>query len=206
MSKIRTTLTFLAGAAIGGSTVWYFIKDSYIRRAEEEISSVREAYARREQQQKNAEKADIQDDTPVGPTSVSNNKMQDKGSITEFTRRVQGEERYTNYSKTVVPEKTHAGIELEKMEKPYVISPDDFNELEGYTPISLTYFADGVLADEYGVIIDDIEDIIGDGLEHFGEYEEDSVFVRSDLKRCDYEILRNLDTYEKFRKTLPSNI
>lgn len=206
MSKIGTTIAFLTGAAIGGGVVWYFTKDIYARQAEEEINSVKEAYARREKQQKVVEETDIQDNPPINPTPLASNKVQDKGSITEYARRIQGGDRYTNYSKSVVPEKPADKPEIEDVERPYVISPDEFDELDGYTPVSLTYFADGVLADENGIIIDDVEEIIGDGLEHFGEYEEDSVFVRSDLKRCDYEILRSLDTYEEFRKTLPSNI
>ena len=60
--------------------------------------------------------------------------------------------------------------------------------------------------DENGVIIDEPEDIVGDALNHFGEYEEDSVFVRSDPKRCDYEILRDLRSYAEFRSTLPPKI
>lgn len=65
---------------------------------------------------------------------------------------------------------------------------------------SLTYFADGILADECGEIVDDVEEIIGDGLDHFGEYEDDSVFVRNDAKRCDYEILKDLRDFSDFKK------
>jgi len=83
---------------------------------------------------------------------------------------------------------------------------DEFDELDGYTAISLTYFADGVLSDENGVIIDDVEEIVGDGLNHFGEYDEDAVYVRNDAKRCDYEILKDEREYADFRKTLPTNI
>ena len=75
-----------------------------------------------------------------------------------------------------------------------------------FRSISLTYFADGVLADEYGVIVDNVEEIVGDGLNHFGEYEEDAVYVRNDAKRCDYEILKDERKYAEFRKTLPTNI
>ena len=78
--------------------------------------------------------------------------------------------------------------------------PDEFGEFEDYTKVSLTYFADGVLADECGEIVDDVEEIIGDGLDHFGEYEDDSVFVRSDAKRCDYEILKDLRDFSDFKK------
>lgn len=72
--------------------------------------------------------------------------------------------------------------------------------------MSLTYYADGILADEQGIIIDDQEEIVGDALEHFGEYEDDSVYCRSDPKRCDYEILQDLRKYADVRKSFPPNI
>lgn len=210
MKKLGTIFTFLAGIAIGGAAVWYYTKDKYAQLAEEEINSVKEAYARREKQQESEKAIDISPDEDSGQTHVVVDKVQDKGDIKEFARRVQGEEGYTNYSKTVVPPKEKPQEEPAQSENsgeaPYVISPDEFDELDGYTPISLTYFADGVLSDEHGVIVDDVEEIVGDALNHFGEYEEDSVFVRNDAKRCDYEILRDEHTYEEFRKTLPPNI
>ena len=210
MRKFGAIFTFLAGIAVGGAAVWYYTKDKYAQLAEEEINSVKEAYARREKQQESKPETDISPNADSGQTHVVVDKVQDKGDIKEFARRVQGEKGYTNYSKTVVPPKEKPQEEPAQSENsgetPYVISPDEFDELEGYTPISLTYFADGVLSDEHGVIIDDAEEIVGDALNHFGEYEEDSVFVRNDAKRCDYEILRDEHTYEEFRKTLPPNI
>lgn len=210
MQKFTTIFAFLAGIAVGGAAAWYYTKDKYAQIAEEEINSVKEAYARRENQQESETESDILPDSGSGQTHVMVGKVRDKGDIKEFARRVQGEEGYTNYSKTVVPAKEETPEEPAQPENagehPYVISPGEFDELDGYTPVSLTYFADGVLADEYGVIVDDVEEIVGDALNHFGEYEEDSVFVRNDAKRCDYEILRDEHTYEEFRKTLPRNI
>lgn len=79
---------------------------------------------------------------------------------------------------------------------PYVISPDAFGEFDDYVLISLTYYSDGVLTDEDDEPIDDIEGIVGkDYASHFGEYEEDSVFIRNDRMKCDYEILRDLRKY-----------
>lgn len=115
-------------------------------------------------------------------------------SITEYTQRLQ-EAGYKDYSRTIDEKPSGTPGEV-----PYVISPDEFGELEDYTKVSLTYFADGVLADECGEIVDDVEEIIGDGLDHFGEYEDDSVFVRSDAKRCDYEILKDLRDFSDFKK------
>ncbi len=193
--KMTTILGFLTGIILGGAATWYYSKEKYAFIAEQEIASVKEAYANREQQEKPTE--------PAPPTMLPPGKTGEKPSLVEYAKRVQGE-GYTEYSTTVVDkaavEETPKGT---PGEIPYVISPDEFGELEGYTPVSLTYFSDGVLSDEYGAVVDDVEEIVGDALNHFGEYEEDSVFVRNDAKRCDYEILQDLRTFEEFLKTLP---
>lgn len=108
-------------------------------------------------------------------------------------------EGYTDYSKTVEEKKGEAFVE-----KPYVISPEEFGEFEEYEKISLTYYADEVLADENDEEVDDVEEIVGKGsLNHFGEYEDDSVFVRNDRLKCDYEILLDQRNYSDVVKTMP---
>ena len=207
MSKIKTGITFFAGLAIGGAAAWYYARAKYAALAEQEIESVKEAYAQRARQAKN----ELAEADPVSsPTVLNSNKIREKGSIAEYARRVQQDDGYTDYSKMVeqiknAPAQTDTASD-EDVEAPYVISPDEFGEIDGYAKVSLAYFSDGVLSDEYGVIVDDPEEIIGDGLEHFGDYEEDAVHVRSDTRRSDYEILREIRTYADFRKTLPPNI
>ena len=79
---------------------------------------------------------------------------------------------------------------------PYVISPDEFGNEFDYEEVSLTYYADGVLTDDQDNIIEDVEGLVGlDSLNHFGEYEDDSVFVRNDALQTDYEILADLRNY-----------
>lgn len=212
MGKLNTVIAFFTGAAVGGAAVWYITKERYAQLAEEEINSVKEAYSHRGEKKEKADAAlrRYQGEGEEEPkTPVVTTKVTEKESISEYAKRVQNGAPM-EYSKTVVPPKA---MEPEKPahpvtsgDVPYVISPEEFDELEGYTPISLTYFADGVLADENGVIVDDVEEIIGDALKHFGEYEEDAVFARNDVKRCDYEILKDERTYAEFRKTLPTNI
>ena len=65
-----------------------------------------------------------------------------------------------------------------------------------YETESLTYYSDGVLTDEYDNPIEDIERLVGsDALTHFGEYEDDSVFVRNDDLKTDFEILKDYAKY-----------
>lgn len=171
MSKASTGFAFVAGLTIGAAGAWYYLKDKYAKLAEEEIASVKAAYAKREK-----------------PTT-------EEKTVSVVNAAKHQEAGYKDYSRTIDEKPSGTPGEV-----PYVISPDEFGELEDYTKVSLTYFADGVLADECGEIVDDVEEIIGDGLDHFGEYEDDSVFVRSDAKRCDYEILKDLRDFSDFKK------
>lgn len=80
---------------------------------------------------------------------------------------------------------------------PYVISPDEYGDIFDYTTAHLTYYsADDILADESDELIDDIDGIIGlDSLNHFGEYEDDVLFVRNDELKTDYEIFYDSGSY-----------
>ena len=204
MSKLGTALAFLAGAAVGGGSVCYVLKARYEEISEQDIYSAKQAFRAREEKLQREidnlkERLESPDKDVEEPKTIqaSASKNREKGDINDYAKMV----NRVQYSRTSVPQPPEHEVEA-----PYVISPDEFGEMEGYTQISLTYFDDGILSDENGVIIDEPEDIVGDALDHFGEYEEDSVFVRSDPKRCDYEILRDLRSYAEFRSTLPPKI
>ena len=177
MGALNKLLIFAAGAGIGSVVTLRLVKSKYEEIAKSEIDSIREMYKER----MNGE--------PDEKDGTSNTEKTD--NMTEY-KSLLNREGYTSYSaKTKEDEKE----EEEDVDKPYVISPEDFDSL-GYEIISLTYYADKILADERGNIIEDMESMIGeDSLTHFGEYEEDSVFVRDDVKGVDYEILLDTDKY-----------
>lgn len=90
--------------------------------------------------------------------------------------------------------------------KPRVISPDEFGSLPEYEEISLTLYSDGVVADEndHALDEDEVKRLIGsDALSHFGEYEEDSVFIRNDAFKTDYEILLDHKSYAQLLEERP---
>ena len=76
-------------------------------------------------------------------------------------------------------------------EKPYIIPPEEFGDFEEYERITLKFNQNSMLlTDDCGDLVDDPADIVGkDFFYHFGEYEDDSVYVRNDRMKCDYEIL-----------------
>lgn len=94
--------------------------------------------------------------------------------------------------------------EAKVVKRPYVIPPEEFGSHADYEQISLTYYADQVLTDENDELVEDVNDIVGiESLTHFGEYEDDSVFVRNDYLRCDYEILMDQRTYSEILRARP---
>ena len=71
-----------------------------------------------------------------------------------------------------------------------------------YQSESLTLYACGTLTDDFDNPIEDVPAMVGDALDHFGEYEDDSVFVRNDQYKCNYEICKDVRTYEQARSRL----
>ena len=143
------------------------------------------------------DKKDESEEPVVEKTADS--RTVDKPSIAEYAARLQ-KEGYVNYS-DMQDKKTEEEIAVDR---PYVIQPSEFGEFDDYEKISLTYTADGVLLDDMNEIVDDIEEIVGeDSLEHFGEYEDDSVYVRNDSKKCDYEILLDQRNYQEIFEIQP---
>ena len=82
----------------------------------------------------------------------------------------------------------------EKAQRPYVIMPDQFvNEHTEFDKTTLMYYSDDVLVEEMTrEIITDIDSAIGtESLNHFGEFEDDVVYVRNEKISTDYEIIYN---------------
>ena len=104
-------------------------------------------------------------------------------------------EEHEDYEAVLNSNKYIQPKEEKYLDRPYVIPPEEFGELD-YNMISLTYYADDVIADDNNEIIDHIDETIGnDAINHFGEYEDDSVYIRNDALECDYEILRSEREY-----------
>lgn len=171
---------------------WYLLKDKYEALAQEEIDSVKEVFLRREQELK---------DQSVKKTVAEGIKDTDKEKpdLKEYAERLK-KEGYTRYSDFGSDEEEKPVSEA----GPYVFRRSSLVTMKSMSQISLTYYADGVPADENDEVIEDVEDAVGiDSLNHFGEYEDDSVFVRNDARKCDYEILLDQRTYSEVVEDMP---
>lgn len=182
--SIKGIFAFIAGAAIGSAVTYKLLNAYYEQRYQEDVRSTKEAYSMRSHQGDEDKPEEDSDELP---------------DIKEYAARLK-EEEYYNYSDTT----TDTDEKEVVVDRPYVITPEEFGELDDYERISLYYYADHKLADEMDELVDDVDEIVGEeSLTHFGEYEDDSVFVRNDAKRCDYEILLDHRNYFDVIKTKP---
>ena len=83
---------------------------------------------------------------------------------------------------------------------PYVISSDEFGFFDDYEEITLTYYADDILADDQDRIIEDKESIIGrDALSRLTNTDDETVYVRNEKLKVDYEICYD---YKQFAEVM----
>jgi hypothetical protein len=195
MNKTINFMTFVLGVAVGSVVTWRYVEKKYEQIAQDEIDSVKEVFSKRE--------TEFTEDTEV---QIKADNAKEKPSVIEYAARLR-EQGYTNYSDMADEKPEEVKEAPMTVDKPYVIAPEEFGELDDYETISLIYYADQILADDNDVIVDDIEDVVGfDSLNSFGEYEDDLVFVRNDRLKCDYEILLDQRKYSDVIKRRPHEV
>lgn len=167
-------LMFISGVTVGSVVTWKLVKTKYEQIANEEIESVREYYA-----QKDKEKL------------VEEEISEDAEDPDEYDRKA-----YVELAKNYSEDVNEEDVKME--EKPFVISPEEYDDTD-YASESLDYYeGDGVLVDSYGDIVEDVDDMVGaDFASHFGEYEPDTVYVQNDAREMVYEICRDFRSYSE---------
>lgn len=176
---------FTAGAAIGSVVTWKVLKTKYEQYALEEIESVKEVWAKTYGDVSEVEEEDAEEEVEIEKVASEKDEykqlVKDAGYTADQTDIAQNQNE-----------------EDGSMDTPYVISPEEFGEND-YDTVSLNYYeGDGVLTDDCDDPFTDeeIAELVGsDFADHFGEYEDDSVFIRNDFVKVDYEILKD---YRKF--------
>ena len=209
-NKVFGTILFTAGAIIGSLVTWKVVKTKYEDLAQEEIDSVKEEYTRLmvSMKKKLNDGVTYKDDNNEDDRSEKDTDNIDDSIMTNYNeiiksyRSSDGEENTQNEKEGEEKEEDNDGVSY--MEAPYVISPDDFGSVPGYNVEPLDYFADGILADGWGVELDIAETIGEDAINHFGDYDDDVVYVRNEQTKLEYEVTRDPRTYAEAVRTNPN--
>lgn len=183
MNYVKDISLFVSGAALGSALTYILIKNKYAKLAQEEIDSVKSVFAKKETEAKEKKANEI---------TLSATVQRVYSDYSGETTDIYGGAGSDNQDDCIFQNNEKEPIVIpDKKEKPYIIPPEEFGEFEDYEQISLNFNQDDMLlTDEFGELVDNADEIVGkDFYYHFGEYEDDSVFVRNDKLRCDYEIL-----------------
>lgn len=186
LSKV---LLFISGACVGSVVTWKLVEKKYQQIAQDEIDSVKEALGFVNEPMKEDEPEDKDDED-----DEDNRFDRDTESAKEELANICKEQGY-DYNGISKKE----GEEEMAENKPYVISPEEFDE-NGYKTKTLFYYNDDTVTDDRGKVLSEksIEKLIGkESLTTFGQYESDSVFVRNDDLKTDYEILADERNYHE---------
>lgn len=189
-STLSKILIFAAGLTVGSAVTWKILKKKYERLATEEIELALEKFSKLTKKLSE----DIPEEEPKEESQdeLESENDNSESEITEFEDKIT-QLGYADYSSM---SNNRGGIK--SVTKPRVITPEEFDMEDEYEIVSLSYYTDGVLADEFGNIIDDVDGTVGcDSLNHFGDYENDPdcVYVKNDELRTVYEILLTSEKY-----------
>ena len=193
---MKNLLCFVAGAAIGSVVTWKLIEKKYKDLADEEIESVKETF-------KNRKQRITKDEVKETVEKVINKWKEPKETVEDI---VTAEGYYTEEEETEEDDESNYTVDVDpgvEVIAPYVITPEQFGEYNEYGTKTLTYYADDVLTDEIDnpITSEEMETMIGpDALDHFGEYEDDSVYIRDEMNEMDYEILKSEKMFSEIPK------
>ena len=214
-------LLVTVGAAIGSLVTWKVVKTKYEQIAQEEIDSVKDEYKRVMDLQRKEVELYRNKQTAIQNESEESSEKQDdeyypdddeRGFTASEKEQIEYYKLTSRYRKTEETDDDKTNKEGDEEEEdlvqyvngPYVISPEEFGDEPSFSTQPLDYFADGVLADGWGIELDLDETIGEDAIDHFGDYVDDIVYVRNERTEIDYEVTRDPRTYAEAVRTNPN--
>lgn len=205
---MKGLLIFAAGLAVGAVAGAVIVKNKVLADAKAEIDEVREYYREsrgvkevEEVKEKVGETIDrIQD---LIEEHVKEVKEVEKKEYELKDIQIKDEPKtgLTNYSQITKMYMSNDKYNQSMYDDPFVIDPSEFGENPEYDTETLTYFADGVLVDDVDDVIEEPDIVVGlENLKVFEEFGATSVYVRNDIYKTDYEIIRDDWNYSDLKE------
>lgn len=201
----KTVIGFLIGLVIGSVLTYHGLKNKVEAEIDEEVNKIKDFY--KDQLEKQQAEYFEKEEYLKSKVAVA----EDKGSIVSKVINMKNvekfEEKQNDETKDEVgSEETTTGAfeivedDIIAQDKPFVIEEDRVGEYISYDLISLIYFSDGVLTDDWEVPVENPDETVGKEYVEYFETGEDVVYVRNDKLKCEFEITRDLRTYEEVKE------
>ena len=207
---MKGLLIFAAGLAVGAVAGAVIVKNKVLADAKAEIDEVREYYREsrgvkevEEVKEKVEETIDrIQDliEEHVEEVKEVEKKEYELKDI-QIKDEPKTEKEHTNYSQITKMYMSKDEYQTPMYDDPFVIDPSEFGENPEYDTETLTYFADGVLVDDVDDVIEEPDIVVGlENLKIFEEFGAAYIYVRNDIYKTDYEIIRDDWNYSDLKE------
>lgn len=199
-SKLAFGLGLVVGALGGAGVTYSIISKSKDEEKELEVSSIRESFDARikEINEKNRiEKEKMTDKVLDEYAALIKERGYSTESQIEEVKEPEKEpkEEKENFLDALIAEHEANKVDyapVPSTQEPYLISYDEFGEIDGYNQRNLMYYANGIMVEDDYEVIEDPENIIGkeilDKLLDFAENGEYIVWVRNNDLLTDFEI------------------
>ena len=181
---------FLGGLITGAAITYFAMKNKCEEYIQKEIKEVKDELHNRHNDDVENDVIDVEETEEVNDTEY-----------------VENHQEYNEIANEYAPENEVEITEIEREDDPrftHIVTPEDFGSIEGYDYDSLYWHPNNVVTNNTDTEIideDELYNLVGMSWSeiesHFGEYEEDTVFVRNNDLKCDYEILRTIEDFEE---------
>lgn len=170
MGLLNKVVIFAVGAAVGSAVTYVVTRRKYEQSWEYEEEETQE----------------IQETEEENSDDGNDEEEPKKDDVVQYNKIVK------NYSSEDIKEEKEEDLAMD-IEKPYEITVDEYGEMDDYEVNSLYYYEDKVLTDQYGNVIDDVNEIVGEeNLKKFDDETVDCIYIRNDALMSDYEVLRDI--------------
>ena len=191
---------FLGGLITGAVITYFTMKNKCEEYIQKEIKEVKDELHNRHNDVEN-EVIDVEETEEVKDTE------DDGTEEVKDTEDAENHQEYNDIINEYAPSNEVEISEIEREDDPrcaHIVTPEDFGSIEGYDYDSLYWHPNNVVTnntDTESIHPDELYNLVGMSWSeiesHFGEYEDDTVFVRNNDLKCDYEILRTIEDFEE---------
>ena len=191
---MKGLLIFAAGLAVGAVAGAVIVKNKVLADAKAEVEEVREYYrsARGKVNRENVEETEEVKEVEKKEYELKDIQVKDEPKT-----------GLTNYSQITKMYMSKDEFQTPMYDDPFVIDPSEFGENPEYDTETLTYFADGVLVDDVDDVIEEPDIVVGlENLKIFEEFGATTVYVRNDIYKTDYEIIRDDWNYSDLKEPI----
>ena len=187
---MKGLLIFAAGLAVGAVAGAVIVKNKVLADAKAEIDEVRKYY-----RESRGVVEEVEEKEEVKEVEKKEYELKD------IQVKDEPKTGLTNYSQITKMYMSKDEFQTPMYDDPFVIDPSEFGENPEYDTETLTYFADGVLVDDVDDVIDEPDIVVGlENLKIFEEFGATTVYVRNDIYKTDYEIIRDDWNYSDLKE------